>query len=172
MSAFIGDFSQKDTDDKVQPSCSAGSLCDIPREVPVLPDKFHHRQAPLEALIACLIQDESATVSVTAPKARNANNSVTSQGMGGCGKTMLTVSALHSPEVRHFFERIGWQPVSQTPNYIEIATKLFKQLFGEKLPNEVAADADLAFHNLKTRSKGRIFLVVLDDVSSYLFILT
>ena len=77
---------------------------------------------------------------------------------------MLTVSALHSPEVRSFFERIGWQPVSQTPNYIEITAKLFKQLFEEKLPDDFAADADLAFQQLEKRSKGRTFLVVLDDV--------
>lgn len=83
-------------------------------------------------------------------------------------KTTLVVAALRSPAVRSYFERIGWQPVSQTPNHLEIVAKLFKQLFELKLPDDAAADSDLAFQRLESQSKGRNFLVVLDDVRGFL----
>lgn len=74
----------------------AGALCPIPSAVPPLPENFHCRDGPLQALVVSLTYDSHATVSLTAPKAKNSKanncitsqgitNSITSQGMGGCG---------------------------------------------------------------------------------------
>lgn len=84
----------------------------------------------------------------------------------GCGKTTLTVAAIRDPEVRRYFQCIAWQAVSQTPNILEIQSKLFMQLFGNKLPDAAATDVGLAFKKLHEKSRGQTFLVVLDDVSN------
>jgi hypothetical protein len=76
-------------------SDSASELCEIPLEVPSLPDNFHPRDGPLKALVASLVEQQTTTVSsITAPKARNA---VSSQGMGG--EHTLLVSLLANCQI-------------------------------------------------------------------------
>ena len=82
----------------------------------------------------------------------------------GCGKTTITVAAVRSAVVRKHFECVAWQAVSQIPNIPEIQARLFMQLFGNKLPDDAATDVGLAFKKLQEQSRGRTFLVVLDDV--------
>ena len=183
LSFFIGIGGASKSNHKQQPSASSeNGLCVIPLEVPSLPDKFHPREGPLKALIASLVEHQTATVSLSSPKARNA---IASQGMGGktrlncvgyspgsevcvfskgCGKTTLTVAAVRDPVVRKHFECIAWQAVSQTPNISEIQSKLYMQLFENKLSDDAATDVGLAFKKLRQGSQGHTFLVVLDDV--------
>ena len=79
LSSFVGGAGKSGSVSRQIPE-SASDLCVIPLEVPPLPDKFHPRDGPLKALIASLVEQQTATVSLTAPKARN---SIASQGMGG-----------------------------------------------------------------------------------------
>ena len=74
------------------------------------------------------------------------------------------MAAVRDPVVRKHFECIAWQAVSQTPNISEIQSKLYMQLFGNKLSDDAATDVGLAFKKLQEQSQKKVFLVVLDDV--------
>ena len=76
LSSFIDPVDSASDSTSDSTSDSASELCAIPLEVPSLPDNFHPRGGPLEALVASLVKQQTTTVSsITAPKARNAISS-------------------------------------------------------------------------------------------------
>ena len=70
--------------EKADPS----GLAPLPPEVPELPPSFRPRLHAQDQLLSALLAREGArSTAVTAPKSR-----ISSQGMGGVGKTMLTAA--------------------------------------------------------------------------------
>ena len=59
------------------------TMCAVPRSCPDLPQKVMSREGPLNALVASLIENDTRTVSLTAPKCKRstARTKVASQGM-------------------------------------------------------------------------------------------
>ena len=89
-------------------------LAPLPSEVPELPAAFKSRPHAAEQLLLALLDSTGeGKTAVTAPKSR-----VSSQGMGGVGKTMLTCSVVRDARVREAFECIAWVNLSQviSPN--------------------------------------------------------
>jgi hypothetical protein len=81
---------EKAKDEKISASTSHHSphLAQLPSEVPVLPTSFKSRPHAHEQLVAALLDSGgNRSTAVTAPKSR-----VSSQGIGGVGKTMLTAA--------------------------------------------------------------------------------
>jgi hypothetical protein len=82
---------------------SRNDLAALPAEVPVLPNTFKSRPHAQEQLVAALLDfGGNHSTAVTAPKSR-----VSSQGMGGVGKTMLTAACVRDERVRGAFEKIA-----------------------------------------------------------------
>jgi hypothetical protein len=82
---------------------AASGLADLPVEVPSLPAAFRPRPDAHERLIHALLDSNgSYSTALTAPKSH-----VSSQGMGGVGKTMLTAAVVQDERVRRGFERIA-----------------------------------------------------------------
>ena len=70
-------------------------LAKLPPEVPTLPKSFKRREHAHAQLLDALISKVGArSTAVTAPKSR-----ISSQGMGGVGKTMLTAAGTVYPSV-------------------------------------------------------------------------
>jgi hypothetical protein len=121
--------------DKVKPKGNEGSaidstsdslshLAELPSEVPVLPTSFKSRPHAHEQLVAALLDSGGKhSTAVTAPKSR-----VSSQGMGGVGKTMLTAAVIRDERVRGAFESIAWIGMSQQPELLQLQAKLYQQL--------------------------------------------
>ena len=100
----------------------------------------------------------TSSTAVTAPKSR-----VSSQGMGGVGKTMLTVAVVRDERVRGAFERIAWIGMSQQPDLLQLQRVLYHQLHPE---NEEMPKRDLVESQLTELSKlcsKRVLLVCIDD---------
>ena len=70
-------------------------LAKLPVEVPVLPSAFRHRHHAEAQLLAALLASDVRSTALTAPKSR-----ISSQGMGGVGKTMLTAAVGVHADVR------------------------------------------------------------------------
>lgn len=78
-------------------------MADLPMEVPVLPAAFKARPAAHKQLVIALLDaDGKRSTAVCAPKSR-----VSSQGMGGVGKTMLAAAVVRDQKIRRAFERIA-----------------------------------------------------------------
>lgn len=75
----------------------------LPAEVPQLPPSFRGRPHAHELLVAALLDSSTQSTSLTAPQSR-----VSSQGMGGVGKTMLCAAVVRDKRVRSAFELICW----------------------------------------------------------------
>jgi hypothetical protein len=91
LSKFLGEGSKMGA-----PPKDANALCPIPNDVPDLPAIFQPRDGPLRALISSLVDDTITNVSLTAPnkkkgKTISSQGKVSSQGMGGCGKTTVKI---------------------------------------------------------------------------------
>ena len=109
-------------------------LAELPGEVPVLPTSFQSRPHAHEQLVAALLNSGgSHSTAVTAPKSR-----VSSQGMGGVGKTMLTAAVVRDKRVRGAFENIAWIGMSQQPDLLQLQRLLYHQLHSEndKMPSK------------------------------------
>jgi hypothetical protein len=109
-------------------------LAELPGEVPVLPTSFKSRPHAHEQLVAALLNSGvSHCTAVTAPKSR-----VSSQGMGGVGKTMLTAAVVRDERVRGAFENIAWIGMSQQPDLLQLQRLLYHQLHSEndKMPSK------------------------------------
>jgi hypothetical protein len=109
-------------------------LARLPSEVPVLPISFKSRPHAHEQLVAALLDScGNRSTSVTAPKSR-----VSSQGMGGVGKTMLTAAVVRDERVRGAFESIAWIGMSQQPELLQLQRTLYYQLHpdNEKMPSK------------------------------------
>ena len=97
MEAFLAFFGQSETQQVSSPSDTPGetpnkqqsaALAMLPSEVPILPASFRERKSAQDELTAALLDSSGgASTTLTAPKSR-----VSSQGMGGVGKTMLTAA--------------------------------------------------------------------------------
>ena len=80
----------------------------------MLPTSFKSRPHAHEQLVAALLDSGgNRSTAVTAPKSR-----VSSQGMGGVGKTMLTAAVVRDGRVRGAFECIAWIGMSQQPELL------------------------------------------------------
>jgi hypothetical protein len=109
-------------------------LAELPGEVPVLPTSFQSRPHAHEQLVAALLgSGGSHSTAVTAPKSR-----VSSQGMGGVGKTMLTAAVVRDERVRGGFESIAWISMSQQPELLQLQANLYQQLHpdNDKMPSK------------------------------------
>jgi hypothetical protein len=146
------------------PSHTPSHLAKLPGEVPVLPTTFKSRPHAHEQLVAALLDSGgSRSTAVTAPKSR-----VSSQGMGGVGKTMLTAAVVRDERVRGAFESIAWIGMSQQPDLLQLQRILYYQLHpdNKKMPSK----ADLVGSQLVELSKlccQRVVLVCLDDICKY-----
>jgi hypothetical protein len=136
-------------------------LAQLPGDVPALPTAFKSRPHAHEQLVAALLDSGGhRSTAVTAPKSR-----VSSQGMGGVGKTMLTAAVVRDERVRGAFERIAWIGMSQQPELLQIQRTLFHQLHPDN--NKMPTKADSIGSQLTELVKlcsGRILLIVLDDI--------
>ena len=85
------------------PHLSSHLLAELPGDVPVLPTAFKSRPHAHEQLVAALLDSGgTSSTAVTSPKSR-----VSSQGMGGVGKTMVTVAVVRDERVRGGVEKIA-----------------------------------------------------------------
>ena len=62
------------------------------------------------------------------------------------------------------FDAIAWVSVGQAPNIMELQRTLFEQLTGGTMPSDANPTAQKQLAALQAGCKGRMFLVVLDDV--------
>jgi hypothetical protein len=161
--------------DKVQPmaeqahtigsaSHSSSHLAQLPSDVPVLPTSFKSRPHAQEQLVTALLDSGgSRSTAVTAPKSR-----ISSQGMGGVGKTMLTAAVVRDKRVRGAFESIAWIGMSQQPELLQLQAKLYQQLHpeNEKMPSK-ADSVESRIRELVSLCSHRAVLVCLDDICKY-----
>jgi hypothetical protein len=136
-------------------------LARLPSDVPVLPTSFKSRPHAHEQLVAALLDSGgNRSTAVTAPKSR-----VSSQGMGGVGKTMLTAAVVRDERVRGAFESIAWIGMSQQPDLLQLQRILYQQLHpeNEKMPSKADSD-DAQLRELQDACSHRIVLVCLDDI--------
>jgi hypothetical protein len=156
---------------------SSSHLADLPSDVPVLPNSFKSRPHAHEQLVAALLDSGgNRSTSVTAPKSR-----VSSQGMGGVGKTMLTAAVVRDERVRGAFECIAWIGMSQEPDLLQLQRTLYHQLHPEN--GKMPSNADSVGSQLtelrctqlmevvhtnciltRRLSSGRVLLVCFDDI--------
>ena len=94
---------------------SHSELARLPVEVPELPPAFRERGHAQQQLMQALLDSTGRSTAVTAPKSR-----VSSQGMGGVGKTMLTAAVVREDCIRAAFELIGWVNLSQQPDLLRL----------------------------------------------------
>jgi hypothetical protein len=136
-------------------------LAELPGEVPVLPTSFQSRPHAHEQLVVALLgSGGSHSTAVTAPKSR-----VSSQGMGGVGKTMLTAAVVRDERVRGAFECIAWVGMSQQPDLLQLQAKLYQQSHPEN--KEVPKHANSTEARLREISKlvlKRTVLLCIDDI--------
>ena len=103
LAKFVEWIGEENTSVSESPSSEATDLADLPVEVPLLPPSFKPRPHAHEQLVFALIDSSGRhSTSVTAPRSR-----VSSQGMGGVGKTMLTSAVIRDERVRRAFEKIA-----------------------------------------------------------------
>jgi hypothetical protein len=136
-------------------------LAELPCDVPVLPTSFKPRPHAHEQLVAALLDSSgSCSTAVTAPKSR-----VSSQGMGGVGKTMLTCAVVRDERVRGAFESIAWIGMSQQPELLQLQSKLYQQLHprNKKMPSK-ADSMEAMLRELSKLASKRTVLLVLDDI--------
>jgi hypothetical protein len=151
----------KDKQKPANESTLSSHLAHLPGEVPVLPTSFKSRPHAHEQLVAALLDSSgNRSTAVTAPKSR-----VSSQGMGGVGKTMLTAAVVRDERVRGAFESIAWIGMSQQPELSQLQVQLYQQLHpqNEEMPKR-ANSVDSHLRELKAIAHSRIILICLDDV--------
>jgi hypothetical protein len=137
-------------------------LTQLPSEVPALPTSFKSRPHAHEQLVAALLDSAgSRSTAVTAPKSR-----VSSQGMGGVGKTMLTAACVRDERVRGAFDAIGWLNMSQIPALLNLQERLYAQLTDNKKLEDKNETIEGHLSELTKICLQRKLLLVLDDVSS------
>jgi hypothetical protein len=122
-------------------------LARLPSDVPVLPTSFKSRPHAQEQLVAALLDSSgSRSTAVIAPKSR-----VSSQGMGGVGKTMLTAAVVRDERIRGAFESIAWIGMSQQPELLQLQGRLYQQLHpqNEVMPSK-ATSLDARIRELGT----------------------
>jgi hypothetical protein len=145
---------------------ASSHLAQLPGDVPVLPTSFKSRPHAHEQLVAALLDSAgNRSTAVTAPKSR-----VSSQGMGGVGKTMLTAAVVRDERVRGAFECIAWIGMSQQPELVQLQAKLYQQLHPEnkempKHANSIGAQR----RELVNTCAKRAVLICLDDVCKFVF---
>jgi hypothetical protein len=141
-------------------------LAELPGDVPVLPTSFKSRPHAHEQLVAALLDSAgNRSTAVTAPKSR-----VSSQGMGGVGKTMLTAAVVRDERVRGAFECIAWIGMSQQPELLQLQAKLYQQLHPEnkempKHANSIGAQR----RELVNTCAKRAVLICLDDICKFIY---
>lgn len=136
-------------------------LAQLPGDVPALPTSFKSRPHAHEQLVAALLSSGgNHSTAVTAPK-----NRVSSQGMGGVGKTVLTAAVVRDERVRGAFESIAWIGMSQQPDLLQLQEKLYQQLHPEnkKMPSK-ADSMDARLRELRKNCFDRVLLICLDDI--------
>jgi hypothetical protein len=139
-------------------------LAELPGDVPVLPTSFKSRPHAQEQLVAALLDSGgNRSTAVTAPKSR-----VSSQGMGGVGKTMLTAAVVRDERVRGAFECIAWIGMSQQPELLQLQAKLYQQLHPEnkEMPGH-AKSAESKRRELVNTCAKRAVLICLDDICKF-----
>jgi hypothetical protein len=94
---------------------SHSKLARLPVEVPELPPAFRERGHAQQQLMQALLDSTRSSTAVTAPKSR-----VSSQGMGGVGKTLLTAAVVREERIRAAFKLIGWVNLSQQPDLLRL----------------------------------------------------
>ena len=160
---MMGEVKSKSSRPSTSKSTSdmSSHLAELPGEVPVLPTSFQSRPHAHEQLVAALLSSGgSHSTAVTAPKSR-----VSSQGMGGVGKTMLTAAVVRDERVRGAFECIAWVGMSQQPDLLQLQAKLYQQLHPEN--KEVPKHANSTEARLREISElvlKRTVLLCLDDI--------
>ena len=126
----------------------------------MLPTSFKSRPHAHEQLVAALLNSGvSHCTAVTAPKSR-----VSSQGMGGVGKTMLTAAVVRDERVRGAFECIAWIGMSQQPELLQLQRILYLQLHPqhEEMPKRDLEEAQRI--DLTKLVLNRRVLICLDDI--------
>ena len=128
-------------------------------EIPKLPSSFRSRPHAHEQLVTALLDSAKHSTTVTAPKSR-----VSSQGMGGVGKTMLTAAVVRDERVRQAFPTICWINMSQQPDLLILQQRLYEQVSGgESIPSS-AKSVENQVAELQKLCLSKTLLIVLDDV--------
>jgi hypothetical protein len=163
---LLGEVKPTDKQDSTNksPTYTSSQLTELPSDVPVLPTSFKSRPHAHEQLVAALLDSGgNRSTAVTAPKSR-----VSSQGMGGVGKTMLTAAVVRDGRVRGAFESIAWIGMSQQPDLLQLQAKLYQQLHPEnELMPSKAISVEAQLRELSRLSCNRVLLVCLDDICKY-----
>ena len=148
----------------------------VPETVPELPDAFCVRDVDLMQLKSALLSGSGGDGDGDGPSNGTAITSGTRQslrqsqskkvgahGMGGLGKTTTAASLVHDEEILSSFQAIVWVSVGQEPNLLTLADSIHHQLTKQGLPEEAKDERD-ALVALREAAKGKVVLLVLDDV--------
>ena len=102
---------------KSDADCSKRCHARLPSCVPVLCSAFRLRESCHRKLKQLLLHPE--------PKSK-----ISSQGMGGIGKTMQLSALIRDPDVTSAFELLGWITMNQRPDILSLQQLLYIQLTG------------------------------------------
>jgi hypothetical protein len=136
-------------------SAASRGLAALPLAVPEIPHTFKSRPYAQEQLVEALLDSSSGNTAVTAPKSR-----VSSQGMGGVGKTMLAAAVVRDERILGYFQAVGWLSLSQQPEILILQQTLYIQLNNnERMPEKAADSVDASCAVLTQACLGRTLLV-------------
>ena len=94
---------------------------------------------------------------------------VSSNAVGGVGKTMLTAARLlctfaviRDARVREAFQVIAWLNMSQKPDLLQLQQTLYAQLSGSKISSKAHDSVELQLRELRVVCAKRVVLITLD----------
>jgi hypothetical protein len=158
---MAGELKDKEVSESEIRPLPSSHLADLPSEVPILPTSFKSRPHAQEQLVAALLDSSgNRSTAVTAPKSR-----VSSQGMGGVGKTMLTAACVRDERVRAAFHKIVWISFSQKPNLSHLLARAYTQLTNSEMKALGSQSIENGAQQLAMAALGVDVLLTLDDVA-------
>jgi tetratricopeptide (TPR) repeat protein len=85
-------------------------------------------------------------------------------GIGGAGKTSVAIAFAHDPDVRRAYpDGVLWIDLGQTPNLLQLQSRLGRALEDPKAANLGYPDSPTAESQLRTLLQDRACLLVVDD---------
>jgi hypothetical protein len=136
---------------QMKPTLSAvgGGQCPLPAGVPPLPPGLRIT-AEMKQLLAALLSPTSAL-------------HIGFCGMGGIGKTTVSIWLVRQPQVRENYNQVVWATFGQTPNIQKVQSLVYLQLTGSDLSTKDMSDQEV-LQSLQQAFTCKTVLLVLDDV--------